>query len=308
MNQVHPLWRMPTWMPSPSALRTFDAAARCGSFKAAAAELAVTPTSVSHQVKALETQLGVSLFERSTRKVELTAAGRRLAEATGEAFDTIALALEDIAVIETELSITTTPAFAALWLMPRLHLFEAQHPGFRVRLETGTRPVDLVRERGTDVAIRYGSLPWDEKLSVHELASEGLRAFAAPSFLAKNVPFEKAPLIETRWCSAALPAAGWSQWAELAGLPDHGIERAVRRYDQEHYVVQAGMAGQGIVLVSDFLVQDHLREGWLEVYRPDVRLPGFRYSLICLKDRLGARKVLRFLTWIQAQANGSNAS
>jgi DNA-binding transcriptional LysR family regulator len=308
MNQVHPLWRMPTWMPSPSALRTFDAAARCGSFKAAAEELAVTPTSVSHQVKALETQLGVSLFERRTRKVELTAAGLRLAEATGEAFHGIALALEDIAVVETELSISTTPAFAALWLMPRLHLFEAQDAGFRVRLETGTRPVDLVRERGFDVAIRYGLPPSDEKLSVHELASEGFAAFAAPAFLAKNVPFEEAPLIETRWRSAALSAAGWSQWAELAGLPDHGIERAVRRYDQEHYVVQAGMAGQGIVLVSDFLVQDHLREGWLEAYRPNVRLPGFRYSLICSKDRLGARKVRRFLTWIQAQANDSNAS
>lgn len=81
----------------------------------------------------------------------------------------------------------------------------------------------------------------------------------------------------------------------------------LRRFDQEHYVVQAGMAGHGLIFVSMLLVQDHLREGWLRPFRPAVRLPGLRYCAVCTKERAETRKVRRFVQWLEAEADAGHA-
>jgi DNA-binding transcriptional LysR family regulator len=287
-------------MPSLLALRTFEAAARLGSFKAAACELAVTPTAVSHQIRSLEDQLEVPLFIRRTRAVELTESGRRLAGAAHQAFQQIALALEDISATETVLTVSTTPAFAALWLALRLWRFQELHPEFRIQLTTSTVPIDLERDRRVDIAIRYGRGLYP-RLHVVPLADETFGAFGTPDYLRRVKKLQDARLIETKWQQAGFEDLSWKTWISAAGLPLGASPRA-QRFDQEHYMVQAGLASQGLVLASSLLVADLVRRGWLEQYRPEVRIPGRMYTALCLPGRASIRKVSCFLEWLRTEA------
>ena len=288
-------------MPSASALRVFDAAARLGSFKAAAQELAVSATAVSHQIRSLEGQLGVALFVRKTRKVELTKAGSTLAAATSIAFQQIGDALEELTQAERTLTVSTTPAFAALWLVPRIGAFEAQHPEIRVHVDTATAAVDLSRDRRIDVAIRYG-LGRYPGFVTSELVTERVAVFAAPDYLKALSSFEEATLISTRWQSAALPAITWMDWCALAGETPRS-PKGIREFDQEQHVIQAGLAGQGLILVSRLLVEDMVTRGWLQPYRPDIFVSGLTYTCVTTEAHASARKVRLLLDWL-GQAEG----
>ncbi len=287
-------------IPSPSALRTFEAAARLGSFKAAAKELSVTPTAVSHQIRTLEEHLEVPLFVRRTRAVALTESGQRLSEAVHYAFQRILLALEDVSATETVLTVSTTPAFAALWLVPRLARFEERHPQLRLQLVTSTAPTDLERDRVVDVSVRYGTGPYPS-LRAHVLAEESFGAYATPDYIQRLERWEDAELVETAWQQPGFEDVSWELWLAAAGLPRPAKPRS-RRFDQEHHVVQAGLASQGLVLASSLLVSEHVGRGWLEAYRPEVRIEGRRYTALSLPSRASLRKVSRFLEWLDEEA------
>ena len=291
-------------MPSPAALRTFEAAARLGSFKAAARELAVMPSAVSHQIRALEEHLEVPLFIRRTRAVELTESGRKLSRAVHQAFRQIMVALEDVSAAETVLTVSTTPAFAALWLVPRLGRFEERHPEFRIQLDTGTAPTDLERDRRVDLAIRYGIGPYP-RLHAIPLIDESFGAYATPDYLRGLARPQDAVLIETSWQQPGLEDLSWQAWLSAAGI--RGDTAQNRRYfDEEHYVVQAALASQGLVLASSIWVDDLVRRGWLDSYRPEVQLAGRRYTALCLPGRASLRKVARFLDWLRDEAAGDS--
>ena len=282
------------------ALRSFDAAARTGSFKDAATELGVTPTAVSHQIRTLEDQLGVALFVRATRKNVLTAEGRRLAAATSRGFREIYDALGDLRDVSSRLTIATTPAFAALWLVPRLADFEARHPAMRVHVETSTEIQDLERDRRIDVAIRYGEGEY-AGLSVTALAQETFGVLAHPELLRAGVRIEDAVLIETRWRSQSLRPIGWDDWlAAQQRDPADFVNR--RSFDQEQHSIQAALAGQGMILASNLLAQDMLERGWLVEYQPETRIAGLRYSAVALAGHSETRKVRQFLAWLTEQA------
>jgi LysR family glycine cleavage system transcriptional activator len=128
-------------LPSLSALRSFEAAARLQSFKLAAEELSVSATSISHQVRALEEALEVRLFLRKTRAVELTPEGRILLQATGNGFDAIAAGVERLRREQhRSVTLSTTPSFAARWLVPRLQSFNAEHPGIALNVLASNKP------------------------------------------------------------------------------------------------------------------------------------------------------------------------
>lgn len=287
-------------MPSPSALRTFEAAARLGSFKAAAGELSVTPTAVSHQIRTLEDHLGVPLFIRRTRAVELTESGRRLSETIHQAFQQIMLALEDVSATETVLTVSTTPAFAALWLVPRLGRFQELHPGFRIQLVTDTVPTNLERELSTDIAIRYGLGPYSH-LHAIPLADETFGAYGTPDYLRQAGKLQDARLIETVWQQSGFEELSWRAWFSAACLAQ-GASLKTQRFDQEHHVVQAGLASQGLILASSLLVADLVHRGWLKPYKPEVQLAGQRYTALCLPGRASLRKMASFLEWLQKEA------
>ena len=285
-------------LPSASALRVFDAAARRGSFKAAAEELGVSPTAVSHQIRSLEAQLSLALFIRKTRKVELTTAGSILATATAVAFQQISSALEDLALSERTLTVSTTPAFAALWLVPRLADFEARHPNINVHVETSRIIVDLNRDRRIDLAIRYGGGDYPG-FAATPVTKETLAAFGSPEYIRGVKQFSDAALISTRWVSKTLPAITWSDWANTASEPAQLPSQ--RHFDQEQEVIQAGLAGQGLILMSTLLVGDMVDRGWLAPYRPEVAIDGFCYTAVTTKAHENVGKVRRFLSWIKKQ-------
>ncbi len=301
MNRIH-LWdaRVNVSSISLPALRSFDAAARTGSFKDAATELGVTPTAVSHQIRTLEDQLGVALFVREVRKIVLTQEGNRLAAATSKGFREIYDALGDLRDVSSRLTITTTPAFAALWLVPRLADFEARHPATSVHAETSTEMLDLERDRRVDVAIRYGAAE-QAGLAVSPVAHETFGVFAHPDLLQACAGIEDAVLIETRWRSQSLRQVGWDDWLEAQRLDPARFENR-RSFDQEQHSIQAALAGQGMVLASNLLVADLLERGWLVELRPDTRIPGLQYTAVALSGHSETRKVRQFLAWLSDQA------
>ena len=163
-----------------------------------------------------------------------------------------------------------------------------------------TRPTDLERDRVVDVAVRYGTGPYP-RLHAHALADEAFGAYATPDYVERLERWEDAELIETAWQLPGFEDVSWNAWLAAAGLPRPSNPRS-RLFDQEHHVVQAGLASQGLVLASSLLVGDLVGRGWLEPYRPETRIAGRRYTALSLPSRASSRKVVSFLEWLEEEA------
>ncbi|MBK7903039.1 MAG: LysR family transcriptional regulator [Proteobacteria bacterium] len=181
---------MPRSLPPLNSLRTFEAAARLGSFTKAARELNVTPAAVSHQIRGLEEYLGVMLFRRTTRSLVLTDQATAAAETLHEAFDRISQSVESLRPSGRSgksgaLSISVTPAFATRWLVSRLPHFQKRHPRIHLRIAASPSPVDFDQE-DVDVAVRIGRGGFAGVVAV-DLFHEWLAPVASPAFLRQNV-------------------------------------------------------------------------------------------------------------------------
>lgn len=284
-------------LPPLSALRAFEAAARTGSFKAAAEELCVTATAVSHQIRSLKDVLGLTLFVRRPRRVELTDVGRALAPAMTRGF----LELRDGVQSATErapvLSVSTTPAFAALRLVPALNGFLASEPELRVEIDTSMRALDLQWVRRIDLAVRYGRGPF-HGLHNAPIADESFVALAAPDRFGSEDLDAAAELLETRWQRPTLARVTWQQWFEGRD-PPLGDQRAITTYDDELHVLQAAIAGHGIALASTVLAADLVDRGLLRPLEPQRRIPGGSYVAVRLPERSGEAKITSFVEWLQ---------
>ena len=285
-------------LPSPGALRTFESAARLGSFKRAAAELSVTPTAVSHQIRALEDTLGVQLFVRQARRIKLTEIGSALAPAFTRGFQEMKTALDEVLATDPVITVSTTAAFALLRLVPELPSFYAQAPGIRVQIETATQPIDLQHHRHVDVALRYGSGPYPGLFAL-PLVEEEFGAYAAPGRFDKDA-LSGATLLETDWQQPVLRDVNWPGWFARAQLKIDDVARIVR-FDEEHFVLQAAIAGQGVALASSVLASDMVARELLVPVRPEIQLRGAAYTALCLEENSRSRKVSMFLAWLEEQ-------
>ncbi|MFO2463303.1 LysR substrate-binding domain-containing protein [Pseudomonas sp. 15FMM2] len=285
-----------------TALRAFESASRLLSFKAAAQELSVTPTAISHQIRSLETWLGVPLFERLPRQVRLTDCGERLFHSLHGALLDVAHSIDTLRPQHSagHLTVSTTPAFAALWLVPRLGRFYAAHPDINLRLDTQCEVVDLQQDASIDLVIRYSL---DDYLNMHSLClfDECFAVYGSPEQVAlasTQVP----TLISVRWHNSRLYALGWQAWCEHAGEQWLLPSRPMREYDEEHYALQAAIAGQGLVLASNILVSESVASGLLVPYRPQVNVDGAGYSALCVPGRERHPPVRAFFQWLQEEA------
>ncbi|SHN13063.1 LysR family transcriptional regulator [Roseibium suaedae] len=205
-----------------NALRTFEVAARQGSFTAAAGELRVTQAAVSHQILRLEDQLGVKLFHRTSKGLVPTSEAEALLPLLSDSFDRIGGLLDQVRTgryVETvNLGVVTT--FASGWLVPRLAAFERDHPGLRLRLFTNSNKVDLTRE-GLDAAIRFGDGGWQGETAV-PLMESPLTPLCAPGTaarLASPADLHREVLLRS------YRVEEWPAWFEAAGAdgaPDPG--------------------------------------------------------------------------------------
>lgn len=282
-----------------SGLRAFEAAARWLSFKRAAEELSVTPTAISHQIRNLEHALGFALFERRPRGLLLTAKGARLFEGVHAALQDVAHTLERLRPVPDDgaLTLTTTHSFAALWLVPRLGRFYDAHPRYQVLLDTSADVIDLRRNAGIDVAIRYGGGPY---AGLREIAAltERFGVFGAPAYVAA-VGRRTPDRITVRWRDSTLYEDAWRQWCKAAG--EKWLSREPRIYDEENYALQAAIAGQGLVLASCIMVADAVERGLLSPYRPDITVSGGRYAVLFIPGRERHPPVAAFLDWLTPQ-------
>lgn len=290
-----------------NALRVFETVARHLSFQKAAAELDVTSTAVSHQIKLLEKELGVSLFRRRPRPLSLTAAGEQLFPAVQESLDRLAgaIALLKQANHPTDLTVSVLNVFASKWLVPRLPDFQRQHPDVDIRLQTSSATVNL-QTRTVDMAIRYGRGEYPG-LDVCRLMTDQFAPVCSPRLLADGhsltTPEALAhhSLVHFEWLNYGSDAPSWQNWLTLAGLDPIDFNRGLR-FDDESLAIQAAIAGQGIALCSSIHTFDDIKLGFL--HQPlDLALPGLTYAAVYLKQHPKETLILRFVDWLIDQAH-----
>lgn len=251
-----------------NALRTFEAAARCRSFQAAATQLFVTPAAVSHQVKRLEDHLGVKLFQRGHRSVELTAEGEALATSLGELFGLLDLALDRAtAPAAAHLRVSTMESFAAKWLAPRLHRFHRDCPDLKVSIETGNEHADFLRG-GIDIAIRYGPGGYPG-VRVEHLLDAPVFPVCAPSMTGDGLPSPTTPddlrkhtLLHDESAAGRPGVPDWPAWLGASGARRVDATRGPV-FASIYLAQEAAVAGHGVALGVAPLVAEDLRRGRL---------------------------------------------
>ncbi|MBC8240072.1 MAG: transcriptional regulator GcvA [Alphaproteobacteria bacterium] len=296
-------------LPPLNALRAFEAAGRHLSFTKAAAELNVTPAAISHQVKGLEALLEVPLFRRLTRALRLTDAGQAALPTLSQGLDKLAQGVEQMrAHCESGvLTISVSPSFGAMWLVPRLEHFRSRHPDIEIRIDGTDRLVDLVRD-DADVAVRYGAGGYNG-VRLDCLFSQLNTPVCSPALLSGEHPLGQPDdlrhhtLLHIDWKDAD---ASWRMWLLAAGLHDIDPTRGPH-FTMENMAVQAALDGQGVALIGDILVADDLAAGRLvRPFHPSLSTPlKFCYYLLSAKDSAEQPKVAAFRDWLLEETRAS---
>ena len=294
-------------LPPLSALRAFEAAARHMSFSKAADELHVTPAAVSHQIHALEEDLGVRLFHRMNRSIELTASARVLLPGLSEAFAGIQSSVRRLRAHNDTgtLTVTASPSFAAKWLVLRLHRFQEQHAAIDVRISATDDVVDLTRG-DFDLAIRYGCGKYPG-LDVELLFTNEVFPACSPQLLTSGPPLrtpedlsrhalihdlavERDPLVPT-----------WPMWLKAAGVKDVPAITGLT-FNNMHLALDAAIAGHGVVLAYSTIAAADLAAGRL-VRLFSLALPDqFAYYIVTAPGALERPKVRAFRNWLRQEA------
>jgi LysR family glycine cleavage system transcriptional activator len=296
-------------LPPLRALHAFEAAARHHSFAAAANELGVTPTAISHQIRQLEEACGVKLFQRRPRPLLLTSAGARLYPALRNGFDALATAMALLAEedAQTPLRITSPSAFASKWLVPRLPKWREENPAMALEI-IGTDAVLDVRAGATDVAIRYARKP-PLDLIAHEVFRDTFVPVCSPRLLEQHGPIERAadmlrlPIIHYDWINSDPDPPTWRQWLAVARSIDPDFYPLEKAWDlsfsEELHAIDAVIGGQGVAICSDVVVSNELRSGQLVKAHP-LALPGYGFYLVSMPYSPRAPVIEAFSTWMRA--------
>jgi len=254
-------------LPSLNGLRAFEAAARHLSFTLAAAELNVTQTAISHQIKRLEEELGLRLFIRKNRALALTPKAKDYLPGVRAAFNDLRLATDRLLRKDDDnvLTISTLSSLAAKWLLPRLSTFQEAHPSIDVRITTSTGLVDF-RSGDVDAAIRYGRGHWPG-LRTQWLMADELFPVCSPVLLNGDKPLR---VPEDLAHHTLLHSSGgfeddWRQWLTAAGLPANISKQRGVTFDVSFMTVQAAIDGIGVAMGRTSYVQDDIAKGRLVV-------------------------------------------
>jgi LysR family glycine cleavage system transcriptional activator len=288
-------------LPPLNALKAFEAAARHESFTRAAEELCVTQGAVSHQVKALEAELAVKLFNRERQRLIITEAGRDYLTVVRDALDRIAIGTERLLQRQNAgvLTVSTSPDFAAKWLVHRLGHFAEAHSGIDLRVSATLHHVDFAREE-VDLAVRHGDGNWPG-LDTVRLCSEQLFAVCSPKLLssrrrlAKPADLLKFPLIHMD------SRADWNNWLQEAGLADAAVTHGPV-LNRASMVIDAAINGQGIALARTTLAAWDLING--QLVRPFAQSLSLAksYWILCPKATATLPKIVTFRDWLLAEA------
>jgi LysR family glycine cleavage system transcriptional activator len=296
-------------LPPLRALHAFEAAARHHSFAAAANELGVTPTAVSHQIRQLEDGCGVKLFQRRPRPLLLTSAGARLYPALRNGFDALAAAVALLAEgdVQAPLRVTSPSAFASKWLVPHLPKWRDENPTIPLEI-IGTDAILDVRAGAPDVAIRYARKPPLDFVA-HEVFRDVYIPVCSPRLLESHGPIARAadllrlPLIHYDWMTCDPGAPTWRQWLEVARSIDPDFNAIEKAWDlsfrEELHAIDAVVGGQGVAICSDVVVSNELKRGLLVKAHP-LSLPGYGFYLVSMPHSPQAPVIDAFSRWMRA--------
>ena len=292
-----------------NALKAFEAAARHLSLTFAAEELGVTQAAVSHHIRQLETNLGVALFKRRSRGIDLTPAGEILAPVVRESFGRIGDALELLADSKPgqPLTVTATPIFASRWLIPRLGRRSGEDVRVNIRLLPNLRLLDL-RRREADIAVRCGIPPWPG-LEAELLVPIHLTPVCSPQFLEKFGPIrEPRDLLRLPLIHADTPdredGEEWRRWFGHVGIDELPGSQALS-FHEPMLSMQAAVNGLGVGMGYCELIDVDLAAGILQQILPiEVRHP-YSYYLVYPPERRRDDEVRRFRDWILREINGT---
>jgi LysR family transcriptional regulator, glycine cleavage system transcriptional activator len=297
-------------LPQVAFFQGFEAAARNLSFTKAAEELFLTQSAVSRQIKALEDQLGVALFERRPRSLILTEAGQTLYRVTTDALDRLQNAIDQLGSVSRtrQLSVTTTTGFASLWLIPRLPRFTNLYPGIDVRISATTDMLNLERSL-VDLAIRYCPPETVPKGTIR-LFGEEILPVCSPALLRdRSRPRLKRPqqlkdhtLLHFDYPGAVKSFMDWGTWLSALGLGDLNPVRALQ-FSQYEQMIQAAINGQGVALGRQPLVNDLIRSGALVVPFKNTVVGSRAYFLVESPAASGKPHVHQFVEWLLDEIN-----
>lgn len=284
-------------IPSLAALKGFEAAARAGSFSAAARELNVTHAAVAQHVRAVEAHLGMSLLSREGRKMVLTDAGAQLASDLQTGFsaiiDGVTRIVEDTHT--SPLTVSVTPNFAEYWLMPRLCDFWTKHPDINVTVTASNDLIDLRRD-GYDMAIRYGDGK-NPNLQSQFLIAGDYVVVATPSLLGGRKACTIADLQDLTWLfSPNLPV--YKRWAAENGLDIAAC--SIRELSSMSMITSAVRAGGGVSVVIRAMVEDDITSGRLIAIQEGAAPPDLGYYIVS-QHGADAEKVKIFRKWLRSQ-------
>ena len=294
-------------LPSLLSLRAFEAAARRGSMKDAASELAVTPGAVSQQIKSLEEDLGGQLFLRKTRAIELTEEGHKLQPEVTDSFMKLRHALDQVRPKDTsDLTIYAAGMIIRNWLLPHLHSFSAFAPNVKANVKTLHSWEDF-QCGDREIAFRLSRKPPQELHSrcIHRLV---LMPLASPEFIAahpiispKDIP--NLPLLEDVVFGLLSDKSGWESWFETAGLdvqaPDYAMTFDPFSAD---YALDMALEGKGVILGWSIQVYQALAQGRLRMLCDPLLETDFHYYIVCNEAEAGKPQIKAFMDWVQREA------
>jgi len=293
-------------IPSLNALRAFAVAGEHLNLRAAAADLFVTPSALSHQIRSLEKQLGIKLFIRSRQGLKLTATGKILHPQVSAAFTRLSEAVRSIKTQHHPGAITVSmlSTFAMRWFIPRLYRFQQKNPDIKVRVSTSIKLVDFAQE-DVDCAIRSGQGSWPGTHAMR-LLDEQFTPVCSPSLPTGDAPLHQpSDLSRHTLLHSRLRPGDWQAWLSAVGLADLKPCRD-QEFETRNFAIAAAIRGLGVAIIDPLLVQEDLKDRRL--IRPFTHtLPTTSaYYLVWPANRGESEELSAFRTWLieEAEENG----
>jgi LysR family glycine cleavage system transcriptional activator len=290
------------------AIQAFEAAARLGSFALAADELAVTPSAISHQVRLLEEQIGVLLFQRVHRSVILTDVGRDYAAEVIAAFAQIDAATRMTATASgsSTLTIHSTPSIATQWLMKRLPAYGDLHPEVDLRLQSSVNRIDL-GQGIVDIDIRYNPGPPPAGAVMTPFPDDVIVPMCSPRLANGVKPIRSVEdLAGHTLIHGDITILGWRDWSRRNRKARLDLDRGPH-FDRSFMAIRAAMDGLGVCLDSVLLAEQELRAGNLVIVLPETAMKVRGHGFTSLRSKAGSLKVVAFREWLFGELEQTKA-
>lgn len=284
-------------LPPLKVLPAFEIAAQHLSFSVAAEELHLTHGAISRQVKSLETYLGVPLFRRHNRRIELTEAGRTLLPAVRTAFQMLETSTSLVTTLPRQgpLVVSCLATFMTKWLIPRLYGSGSSSPKIDVQLSTSYAPIDFSGS-GIDVAIRLGKPPWPKEIAAHAFLEDRFGPVCAPGVLSEHKLEQPSDLRYHRLLHTESRTQAWSDWFASIDFRTVDITSGLR-FEHTYFMLEAAVSGLGVGIGSYPLVENDLKTGRLVAPFGFVSTGRF-YAMLHPKETVSVAKVKAFRVWL----------